>query len=185
MWAWRRLWLMIKLAFGGKKHSGKTTLAEYCTEVHSLEPISFADVLKMNLIEIGVDPDRVFEVRDANSRALMQAYGETMRDQDKDYWLDIVLKNIREWVQYPHNIEGIVIDDMRYENEATALKADGFTLIKIVREGYNHEEDFHPSEAGLPDEVYDHILVAKNKDLNALYVMIDEIIEELEVKTNA
>lgn len=171
---------MIKLAFGGKKHSGKTTLADYCADVHMLEPISFADALKMNLIEIGIDAERVFEKRDPNSRALMQAYGEAMRDQDKDYWLDIALTNIREWQMPPHNIEGIVIDDMRYANEAEALKREGFVLIKIIREGYEHEDDFHPSEAGLPDDVYDHILVAKNKDLTALYTMIDEIIEELE-----
>jgi len=176
---------VIKLAFGGKKGSGKTTLSEYCADIHFLEPLSFADALKMNLIEIGLEPDRLFVKRDHNSRALMQAYGEAMRDQDKDYWLDLVISNIRDWEHLTPAIDGIVIDDMRYMNEAVALKADGFVLIKIVRDGYEHEEDFHPSEAGLPDSYYDHILVAKDKDLTALYTMIDEIIEELEAKDNA
>ena len=169
---------MIKLAFGGKKHSGKTTLAEYCADIHDLEPLSFADELKMNLVEIGVEPDRLFGKRDANSRALMQAYGEVMRDQDPDYWLKIGVKKVKEFEQALPQGEGFTFDDMRYANEAEALSKMGFTLIKVVREGYAHEEDNHPSEAGLPDEVYVHILVVKNKDLDSLYRMIDEIIEE-------
>jgi hypothetical protein len=171
---------MIKLAFAGKKQSGKTTLAEYCADIHDLEPFSFADELKMNLVEIGIEPSRVFDKRDPTSRALMQHYGQAMRDQNEDYWLDIMLGKLANLERVQPTCEGVTIDDLRYKNEAQALVKAGFTLVKIVREGYNHEVDEHPSEAGLPDAIFDHILVAKDKDTEALFRMIDEIIEEME-----
>lgn len=171
---------MIKLAFAGKKHSGKTTLAEYCADIHELEPFSFADELKMNLAEIGVEPSRLFDKRDPTSRVLMQAYGQAMRDQNEDYWLDIALGKLARLEQTQPTCAGVTFDDLRYKNEAQALVKAGFTLVKIVREGYEHEADEHPSEAGLPDAIFDHILVAKDKDTEALYRMIDEIIEEME-----
>jgi len=169
---------MIKLAFAGKKGSGKTLLADYCADVHLLEPLSFADPLKMDLVELGISPDRLFTTRDHNSRALMQAYGEAMRDQDKDYWLNRLLDVMHDYEDIA--IDGVTIDDMRYPNEADALRAKGFTLIKIIRDGFNHEQDDHPSENSLTDYEFDHVLVAKNGDKEALYRMIDEIIEELE-----
>lgn len=169
---------MIKLAFAGKKGSGKTLLADYCADVHMLEPLSFADPLKMDLVELGINPDRLFTTRDHNSRALMQAYGEAMRDQDKDYWLNRLLDVMHDYETV--DADGVTIDDLRYPNEATALKAKGFKLIQIIRDGYEYEPDDHPSENSLNDYTFDYVLVAKNGDKEALYRMIDEIIEELE-----
>ncbi len=174
---------MIKIAFAGKKESGKTTLAEYCADVHELEAFSFADDLKMNLVELGIKPDRVFgsSNRDANARKLMQAYGQAMRDQDEDYWLDLVMKNMRLWESSGASTEGFVIDDLRYMNEAEALRADGFVLIKVVRGNYKHAPDDHSSEQGLPDQLFDNIIVADDGDLDSLFSQIDTIIEHLEV----
>ena len=167
---------MIKIAFAGKKESGKTTLARYCDEEHELDPLSFADSLKMQLTEIGIDPDRLYTKRDPNSRKLMQAYGAAMRDQDEDYWLNILMDIIDSDLS---DGVGYTIDDLRHVNEAVELKKRGFTLVKVIREGFDHEPDDHVSENDLMYWVFDYVIRAKNGDTDSMFKQVDAIIKTL------
>ncbi|MFJ1700360.1 hypothetical protein ACIOHC_35815 [Streptomyces sp. NPDC088252] len=66
-----------------------------------------------------------------------------------------------------------VITDVRYGNELDILRnrfGSDFLAMKIVRPGY--APDGHPSEDGLPDELFD-IVIENNGSLSDLYTSVN------------
>lgn len=136
----------------GFKRSGKTTVANYLKEEHGFKSLNFKDSLieelKQNfpdlLDTIGLIQDRTIDEllveKPPLMRALMQNYGtEVRRGDDPDYW-------VKRWKEKCLEAEGnIVVDDVRFENEANALAEQGGILIRVVR---NRQDvsDTHPSE---------------------------------------
>ena len=49
----------------------------------------------------------------------------------------------------------IVIDDVRFPNEAEMIRARGGKIWRLSRKGFEPSGDSHVSEAGLPDELID------------------------------
>jgi len=76
-------------------------------------------------------------------RPLMQLWGtEYRRAQDEAYWT----KKLQERVQSTEGL--IVIDDVRFKDEAEMIEDLGGTLIRAVR---GHSASKHPSETELDD----------------------------------
>ena len=81
-------------------------------------------------------------------RKLLQLFGCFCRLLQSDCWVQIVVNQI-------HDLDRVVIDDVRFVNEVQALRKLGFNLIRIERSdelrkawGYN-VLDPHPSERDL------------------------------------
>ena len=105
----------MKIAICGKMCSGKSTLARELQKIYpNCEIMSFADKIK----EIAKD---LFDMR-GKDRKLLQQIGSSMR-----------IININVWTNYLLNKkkDNIIIDDLRYFNEADALKNNGFIIIRI------------------------------------------------------
>jgi adenylate kinase family enzyme len=169
---------MMKIAFMGNMQAGKSTCADYLETIYGLSTVSFADRLKLNLIDIGMDPDHAFGKKTDLSRSLMQIYGEYMRSIDKEHWVKYVLSSIAEGEEYC--AEGFVIDDLRFVNEADALREEGFVIVKVVK----YEDTLmcttfntqHVSENEWRDIEYDYSISAHEGDLPELFGQVDDIV---------
>lgn len=142
----------------GHKGAGKDSVATILREEYGYVRRAFADALRNELAETiygnGGD-ERSFALRegflchiekhkydDPGSptgwpRMLMQAWGTMRRGLfGQDYWIGKVPL-----------CENVVISDVRFPNEATAIKAAGGVLWRVDRPGYSG--DGHVSEQSL------------------------------------
>jgi hypothetical protein len=123
--------------------SGKTFAAQYLSDKHGFQVHRFAGPLKDDIRAMDF-PEAAIEAKPAWMRLLMQAYGQARRAVNPDHWVDQLVRDIRnvrclqltgDW-----EIPGIVIDDMRFDNEARALRAldpneYDVRLIRLYRVG--------------------------------------------------
>ncbi len=122
-----------KIAFYGPATSGKTWCADYLINHHSYHKVSFAGKLK----DIAAD---LFNVhgKGGEDRALLQNLGYAMRTIRPSVWIDYLLKlaNIYE----KNYTNSLVLDDLRYTNEADALREAGWTLVMVFAPAQVREE---------------------------------------------
>jgi hypothetical protein len=88
-------------------------------------------------------------------RRILQHVGQTIRERDPDYWVALLMRQVDGARSF--NIP-VIVTDVRYPNEAEALREAGFTLVRIVRPILpDQSPSEHESETALsgfaPDEV--------------------------------
>jgi len=118
----------MKVAICGPMASGKTTLADYLVEHHGFVKLSFAAGVKAMgekivdaLIEEGlVSP----EAAGKKHRGVLQAIGAEGRRLRPTIWIEDALTQAE-------NHEKVVIDDMRYINEAKLAHEQGFVNLRL------------------------------------------------------
>jgi hypothetical protein len=149
------------IAFCGQAGSGKSTAADHLVSRHHFRRLRFASPIKRMvrclLIEAGCGLLEAVEMVDGNlketpsplvsgrsPRYLMQTLGtEWGRDLiAQDIWRKILLSKVNEC-----SLQGlsVVVDDLRFENEAVALAEAGFTILAVKRPGIAPVES-HSSE---------------------------------------
>ena len=164
----------------GKAFSGKTSVANHIVNEHNYVRRSFAYALKMMLLDANVCLyDELFIEKTTHSRWLLQKIGtDIFREQvDPNYWVDKLLNNLDSNTDY-------VIDDIRFPNEAMAIRGTGGKIIKV--ECPNHpralqeEAATHMSESGV-DEItlFDLRISAAYGQLERLYHSIDRFMERI------
>jgi hypothetical protein len=146
------------IAFTGKKRSGKTSLVNAFMEFvreqgHSavkvgfkqalLEKIKtdFPDYLKAEAELLAMDIDKLLEEKPRTIRQLLQNYGTDLhRKDDPNYW-------VKKWTYFiqRYDTDFIFVDDLRFMNEAAAVKNLGGVVIRIIRPSIG-DEDTHQSE---------------------------------------
>lgn len=104
----------MKIAICGKMASGKTTLADWFVEHHDFQKISLAAKVK----SIGKDLFGMVH----KDRRLLQKIGMKMREIREDVWIDYLIN---------HEGDNLIVDDVRFINEAEKLKAAGWTILRI------------------------------------------------------
>lgn len=143
----------------GKAGAGKDTVADYLCERHGFVRYAMASPLKRMLRCIGVDADTretkelphpVFGVSPRRfAQTLGTEWGRQMiRD---DIWLlcaDIFIQAQIDREPFIKPLDGIVITDIRFDNEAKWLLSRGGLLWEI-RRGEAPKVEAHVSEAGL------------------------------------
>ena len=159
---------MVRIAFSGKMQVGKTTSADYLVQKYGFVKLSFAGKLK----EIAKDlwPEQ-FECGQ-KPRKLLQDLGMKMREIDQDVWVKYLVRIVRS---LPKD-SNIVVDDLRFMNEYTALKNEGFFIVRILRDVPPSPLDDHPSEKEVEQMPYD-LLLLNTGTLDRLYEKLDKIIE--------
>jgi len=116
----------MKIAIAGRMASGKTTLAQelvkdFQRNGQEASIVSLAGKVK----EIATD---LFGMTEKN-RPLLQQIGMKMREIEPDVWLDYVI-NIADEEQAKGNI--VIVDDVRFVNEAEKLYQKGWKVIRIA-----------------------------------------------------
>lgn len=118
------------IGLSGKRGVGKTLAADYLVENHNFKKVSFANKLKeiSDSFFPGLsksEKEKPFREHSFTPREFMIHLGQFMRFHDPEYW--VKSSNISA-------MRGnVVIDDVRFRNEADYLKELGAKLVRINR----------------------------------------------------
>jgi hypothetical protein len=177
----------------GFKQSGKTTAANYL-ETKGYVRVNFKDGLiaeiKQNFPDLlraiadteytehfGGQINALFETKPPLVRALLQNYGtEVRRKDDPDYWVKQYIDELEDIATL--GVEKIVTDDVRFINEAWAIKSvknNGGTIIRLVRTDITSGGD-HRSETEQLQIEADHTIEVGPGEHDKLYVELDKIV---------
>ena len=160
------------IGVAGRIGAGKDVLANYLNQTRGFQVIRFSEALKREILTrlprtlkalrdlngyVNVDLEEVvYNLKPLGVRELLQEYGtEVRRWDDSDYWTrkwtDSVLGAIKL------GAKGIVAPDMRFWNEAMAIKRfHGGVTVHISRPSAEGSGDsLHASETGLKDYLFD------------------------------
>jgi len=174
----------------GFKQSGKSTAASYLESKYGFVRHNFKDALvaeiKQNFPDLlreilhtyklfdkpGVDYktiDNLFIYKPPLMQALMQNYGtEVRRKENPDYW-------VNEWAKNSYSQNKIVVDDVRFLNEADKVRERGGTIIRIIRTDITSGGD-HPSETEQLEIQADYTIEVGMGEHEKLYEELDKII---------
>ena len=129
----------------GAARAGKTTFADYMYEwlqARHMKPRMrpFAGPVKMIAGTMGWNG-----VKDDKGRRLLQLLGTECGREciGPDVWVDIWIHNIQVFVNTTDHYT-IIADDVRFPNEAEAIRKLGGTIFRVTRPGC--EPSDHPSE---------------------------------------
>jgi hypothetical protein len=115
-----------RIAFYGPMCSGKTWCADYLVKYNYYKKLAFASKLKAIAYELfGIDS------KNDEGRRVLQELGTKLREIDRDVWIKYLLADVAMHELAGKTPRRIVLDDLRYTNEAKALKQNGFTLIRV------------------------------------------------------
>lgn len=180
------------LAFTGKKYSGKSAACQLVREIlgetsTTATTINFKDALVKEITknfpklleeiwaiegEAVQDMHDLFRQKPPLLRSLMQNYGtEVRRGDDPEYW-------IKQWKSKVTYTDGIILcDDVRFLNEAAAVKDFDGIIIRLNRED-NDSLDSHISETEMDKIEADHTIYVKEEGLPELKEKLRKIIEK-------
>jgi len=116
----------------GLAGSGKDTAALALMD-RGWKRVAFADELKGRALYMGWDGRK-----DARGRRLLCNLGMAMRAYDPHFWINHARAAMRG--------RPCVFTDVRFQNEADFIRAEGGIIVRVLREGLEVGE--HESEAG-------------------------------------
>lgn len=192
------------LALTGLKGAGKTTAADMLCQNNGFSRVKFADPLK-NMIrtlfyDAGYDEEETerYVEGDLKEEPVGFLLGRTarhlMQTLGTEWGRDCVHEQF--WVNMFGAMAGqkslVVVDDLRFPNEADYVVSQGGILVRIVggpelQPGYR-QEDLHPSEAQLASiPVHHHVI--NDGSISDLYkavyaVAFEKVAERHEVRVS-
>jgi hypothetical protein len=173
----------------GLKGSGKDTAANFLVEKYDCEIVKFAgplkDMLRIYLLKyMNEYPYVVEELIEGtrkeepykgfggkSTRYVMQTLGtEWGRDLiSQSLWTDAALTRIKDVRKH----KPVIVSDVRFVNEFTALKKLGATLIRVERDSMKLNT-LHPSETGISALPVD-IIIKNNGSLEDLRKEVEKV----------
>jgi len=175
---------MLKVGLLGKMASGKTELAQYFINTYKAQRVAFADALKADIVQYGLTPDgaivksrdrallqkygqlrrgEILEINMQPFRMLYNVGGHFVMEEIEletkftlgvcyaNYWVDKAIDKATALAASSN----VMIEDVRRNNEAEAMKKNGFTIFKVLasdevrkdrlikRDGHYHESSLH------------------------------------------
>ena len=140
------------VALCGVKGSGKSYCAKYLSEKYGYQVIKFASPIKDMLRALGLTNDQLEgNMKEASTSLLcghsarwaMQSLGTEWGRKciDENFWVNL-------WVRKAERSLGlglpVVVDDLRFSNEAQAVRDLDGLILQVLKEGENF--DGHQSE---------------------------------------
>lgn len=168
------------LGLSGWARNGKDTVADFLIDNYGYKKLSFAAPMKEALyrlnpkitidnvvnvpIQVGVDVygwDGLKE-HGPEVRRLLQRFGtEVGREMfGEDFWVNAAINSIEDGSK-------VVVSDVRYPNEADAIKKLGGKVWRVVRPGFGPAND-HESEHAMADYSFD-LEIHNNSGVELLY----------------
>jgi hypothetical protein len=151
------------VAFTGLARSGKTTAAQFLRN-RNYDKMSFADPIKQMVRCITPVADKDFAPPACGGKTLRELYQTLGTDWGRnmvnpDIWVQLGREKIESLLldMTDHVIAGVVIDDLRFDNEALLVKSLGGLVIQIECSGVAQME--HESEAGIAPHLVDYVIV--------------------------
>lgn len=171
------------IGLSGVARSGKDTVADYICDTYGYKKMSFADPIREALYKLNPDVTvnglagsklrtavDVFGWEDCKDkvpqvRPLLQNLGtEVGRNMfGENFWVSKALNSVEDGTS-------VVFADVRFPNEANAIRALNGLVIRIEREGYTAVNG-HISETALDD--YEHFDAVLQNDSTLGHLMLD------------
>lgn len=129
------------LGLSGYAGSGKDLFASFLVKDHGWVRVAFADKVKLLAQDLGWDGKK-----DAQGREFLQRLGVGVREHlDSNMWVSLVEKFIEK---VPPSVSGVVVTDVRFQNEVRMLRRYEGIWARIRRPGVYACND-HVSEHDL------------------------------------
>lgn len=169
------------IGLAGLKQSGKSTAGDYLASKYKFDHTSFAapmrrfamDVLCMNELQLELGKERPVAFLDnkVSPRKFLQLLGtEFGRDMiHPDLWVRACLMRVR----LEHNT---VISDVRFCNEAHAIRAMGGKIVQIKRTNQVASGDSHASEQGIHPALIDYTIENNGERVEHFHKDIDKLV---------
>jgi len=174
------------IGIAGKKGSGKDTLGNYLCEKYDYRRYAFGDPVKEvcrilfgfndeqlygankeEMTKLGIRPREAFQgVGTEFGRKFVHKLFPDLDIKEGELWIDIFRRQ---------NLNKIVVTDVRFQNEADAIKEKGGKIIML--HSFYAKQDMHESEK--IDVQYDY-LIENNGTKEELYLQIDNLLTYLE-----
>ncbi len=183
------------IGIAGKRGCGKTLAQSHVVKNHKFIPVSFAKPLKEHIkrllpftendLTVPSKKEKPWQGHDWSPREFMIHFGEFMRFHEPNYWVSQGIASCVDNTKINY-----VFDDVRYKNEADAIKELGGTILRIERyEKFNpYGKDLDtPSETNLDDYTFDYIVEKMwNVAKEDLFRQVDAFIsQKCQVKAEA
>ncbi len=176
----------------GAAGAGKNTVAERLCLEHKFVPMAFADPLYAAVSAItGLTVEQLQDrSRKENAlgwiscspRRLLQTLGTDWGRNmiHEEIWVMATMQRIEASPEFDY-----CLTDVRFPNEAAAIKARGGVVWRVVRPGFgvlDGETASHESERGIPDEYIDDEVV-NGGGILALQAAVDAAMSRLQAAT--
>lgn len=165
--------MSLRLAFSGKARAGKNTAGDLYLAQGALE-VRLSDELyrihNIVIAEMGLPPGKY--------RGLLQYLGTDLgRNIDPTIWIKKFEHKLRALPVYID----LVCTDVRFPDEADCLKANGFKLIRIVRDNRPEMggDENHISETALDNYGDWDAVIHNNGTMLDFYDRLDKTVKEL------
>ncbi len=166
---------MVLIGLSGWARSGKDTIADHLVKNHNFKKLSFGQKVKDALYALNPDyngktlqeavDEKGWDIikEDLYVRGLLQRMGtEVGRNLfGENFWVDQTLNiyfsdvNSKQYLEMYHG--NFILSDVRFKNEADAIRGKGGYIWRINRPGVRAPND-HPSEHDLDDYEFDRII---------------------------
>lgn len=177
------------VGFVGFKQVGKSTAAQYLHDKYGFARVNFKDALVRevctnfpNLVHEIITimekeywegkpwtVERLIAEKPPLFRALLQNYGtEVRRHDNENYW-------VSQWKVATYKDTDIVVDDVRFINEALAVRSRGGILVRLTRPDLT-TGGTHASEVAQTQIVVDHTIDCALGDKGTIYKALDNVI---------
>ena len=153
------------IGLSGYAQSGKDSTAELLCLNYGYRRIAFADPMREALLRLNPKLDSITHIahrvedygwdvtkRDPEVRRLLQTLGTDVGRKmfGDDFWINIALSGLK-------SEDKVVVSDVRFPNEAQAIKNLGGTVWRINR--HNHSAvNGHPSEHAMDNYMFNHVI---------------------------
>ena len=153
------------IGLSGYARSGKDTVAELLCLNYAFKRVAFADPIREAILTLNPKIDSITHVshrvedygwevakQEPEIRRLLQVMGTEVGRKmfGQNVWIDMAFKQAE-------GIERLVIADVRFPNEADAIKARGGIVWRINRHGLN-AINHHASESAMNNYMFDHVI---------------------------
>jgi hypothetical protein len=180
------------IAFVSNKHVGKTLASKYLCDKYGYIKFSFADALKMAVKEIfgftddqlwGDNKETIDEYWNVSPRYILQIVGtDLFREQMKhiiphigeNIWIRVAERKLHKLLNDNKNV---VIDDLRFPNEAELIRTLGGNLIRIERPQLILEDTHISEQSNIHIQVNETII--NDGTIQNYYHKIDHIMLQL------
>ena len=176
----------VVVGISGYARSGKDTVAQEFVKHHGYERIALADALKTFLYHLNPvamtsprwrvaevvervgweDAKKVLEIRGLLQRLGTDAGRTVLGDE---IWIDTLF--------FSDHGARIVVPDVRFPNEADAIKSRGGFMVRVNRPGVGPVNG-HQSETALEDYAFDYV-IENDREIEDLAGPVDRIVERI------
>jgi dephospho-CoA kinase len=181
---------VVKIALCGRLRSGKDTIANHLYLKYGFSQVAFGDALKRVAHETF---PWVSEF--SKPRALYQSVGQLMREIDSEVWIKHAEQAVKGAIDFRVNTGaekvGVVITDVRQQNEVDWCRSNGFTLIRVTApdedriaraiaagDDFNENDLEHETEQAIDSFEVDHE-VTNAGTVDDLKAQIDAILSQI------